>query len=76
MLAKLDLEQGTFSESKFRVLRKNPHVDEIENHGMEDGRFFVHLKEGLNWGGCYDDCSTRSFDNITEAKYALKSVEN
>jgi len=51
-------------------------IDEIENASMDDGRFFVHLKPGLDW--CSDPhqvIRTRSFGSRKEVVEALKDVK-
>lgn len=51
-------------------------VDEIENEGMDEGRYFVHLKEKYCWERYGNDIvRTRSFGNYREAERALKGVQ-
>ena len=41
---------------------RDRRIDEIEDHGMDEGRFFVHLKKGFDWGtDPYQVTQTRSF---------------
>lgn len=50
-------------------------VDEIENEGMDEGRFFVHLKRPYYWAKYGDDEQrTKSFGGYREAAKALKQV--
>jgi coenzyme F420-reducing hydrogenase beta subunit len=60
----------------FSALKKYAHlIDEIENMNMDDGRFFVHLKEGLNYPVPYEDCTSKSFGNQREAARMLREID-
>lgn len=71
-MVKLDVRRSP--KSRFKPLMHFDCIDEIEDHGMDEGCFFVHLKEGYNYapnGHGYE--YTMSFDNVVEA---VKEVEN
>lgn len=48
-------------------------VDEIESEGCDDGRFFVHLKEGYFYTD-YPDQRSKTFSSITEAYNLIKTL--
>ena len=55
-----------------RKLRAHPKVDDVEDAGMDEGRFFVHLKP--EWDFDIDPWCTRhseSFGNMREALHAV-----
>lgn len=55
---------------------KDRRIDEIEDGGMEEGRFFVHLKAGFDWGtDPYNVIRSRSFGSRKEVLEALKDVK-
>lgn len=48
-------------------------VAEVENEGMDEGRFFVHLKRPYYWAKYGDDEQrTQSFGGYREAMRAVK----
>jgi uncharacterized membrane protein len=49
-------------------------VEEVEGEGLDDGRFFVHLKNGFDWKTDAEVRRTKSFSNITAVKKALKNA--
>lgn len=53
----------------------DPRIDEIENAGLDDGRFFVHLKKGFDWNVDCEPRVTRSFDSRKGVLAALKFVK-
>lgn len=53
--------------------RAHPKVDEVENEGMDEDRFFVHLRAEWTWTD--DPCcehQTRSFASVREAEEWLR----
>lgn len=53
----------------------DPRIEEIENAGMDEGRFFVHLKNGYSWS--IDPryaCVSKSFGNVRDLRNALRHV--
>lgn len=49
-------------------------VHEVENGGMDEGRFFVHLLDGLSYPQPYFGQRTKSFGDYREAAAMLKRV--
>ena len=52
-------------------------IDEIENSGMDEGRFFVHLKRPYSWNTDPQNperIASASFGNITEVRRELKDI--
>lgn len=74
--AKVDTDRR-FRKGYFDSLAKNIAIAEIENHGMDDGRFFIHLKPSYVWYGSDNEVrtSTRSFGSIAEALDDLRQIE-
>lgn len=62
-------------KDQIEKLKATGKVDDVENEGMEEGRFFVHLKVGYSWNDGYGHQETKSFGGYAEAYRALKSVE-
>lgn len=59
-----------------RKMIKHPAIADIEGEGLDDDRFFVHLKKGWDW--CYDPHNvtrSKSFGSVAEAKEALKYIK-
>lgn len=58
-----------------QALRSDPKVADIECEGLDDGRFFVHLKEGWRYscdGSDADPIRTRSFSTLRDANQELR----
>ena len=61
--------------ARFAALARDSRIEEIENEGMDEGRFFVHLKATYDWDTDHaENRRTESFGSIAEARRALKSV--
>lgn len=60
-----------------KIILSDDRIDEIENRDMDEGRFFVHLKEpyyyDLGYAGAGDVQRTQSFGSAGEVKYVLKN---
>ena len=54
---------------------KDNRIDEIENGGMDEGRFFVHLKPGYDWNIDFEIRVSQSFGSRQEVIRALKLVK-
>lgn len=52
---------------------KHKAIDEIEDEGMDEGRFFVWLKPGWSWEA-KEQKAGRSFGSKKEAREALKHI--
>lgn len=66
-----------FGSKGMEALRADPRVADIENEGADDGRFFVHLKQG--WRYTYDGSDaepmrTRSFTRLKDAQREVRSA--
>ena len=74
--AKLKIDVTRNRPSRFNPLRKFSEViDEIEDYGMDENCFFVHLKSGFRYGpNGYGQVGTMSFDNIADAAEELERV--
>lgn len=75
--APVDLEYST--PQRVAALKKlaaeDSRIEEIENAGMDEGRFFVHLKPGFDWKqDPFEVTRTQSFGTVAEARQALKNV--
>ena len=53
----------------------DPRVEEIEDGGMDEGRFFIHLKPGFDWNVDIEPRVSKSFNSRKEAIAALKNVK-
>ena len=71
-----DYTTAEMRDIKGKIIARFPdRVEDVENEGMDPGRFFVHLR--APW--TYDDgCGiqrTKSFGGLREAYAVLKTVE-
>jgi hypothetical protein len=71
--AKIDVDDR-YKKTFFQALARHPAIEEIDNHGMDDGRFFVHLKPNFRWYPETEDHCTMSFGSISEARQELKWI--
>jgi hypothetical protein len=53
---------------------RDKRIDEIEDAGCDDGRFFVHLKPGFDWCIDWEVRQSQTFGSRAEVLKALKSV--
>jgi hypothetical protein len=61
------------TSEQLRKLNSYPCVDEVEDEGLDEGRFFVHLNYGYDW--CQDPhqaTRTKSFDKYSDARYWIE----
>ena len=73
-MGKVNLD-NRFTTKQFEHLASHYAVDEIENMSMDDGVFFVHLKDGYQCEeNNYGHKQTMSFTSIPEARKELKKV--
>lgn len=63
------------SKAQIKKLKATGKVDDVEDEGMDEGRFFVHLKEPYCWDDGYGHQETKSFGGYREAMKAVKAVE-
>lgn len=52
----------------------DPRVEEIEGNGMDEGRVFIHLIDGL-WFGEMEGTTLKSVGSAAEIKYAMSLIE-
>ena len=62
------------TKNQVAKLKADPRVADVENEGMDEGRFFVHLKTSYFWPAPYSDQRTKSFGSYKEAAAMLKRV--
>ena len=75
MTAQINITHS-FKPQQFKKLAEHPAVIEIENVSMDEGRFFVHLKDGYQYAqNGYGLQSIMSFGSVMEAKLELAKVE-
>ena len=71
-----DLTPGTTRALHALAQQHDNVIHEIENAGADDGRFFVHLKDGWDWN--IDPHNVRrscSFSSATEVRHALRNIK-
>ena len=74
MTARIDIRHS-FRPASFKKLAEHPAVEEIDNFSMDEGRFFVHLKDGYEYApNGYGQKGIMSFGSIKEANAELKKV--
>jgi len=56
-------------------LKAHPAVDEVEDEGMDEGRFFVHLKCGLDWNVEQEVRQSLSFSSAVKALKVLGGIK-
>lgn len=57
-------------------LKKNSKVDDVEDGNLDDGRFFVHLKTGWDFGtDPRQVVRTKSFDSVAAARKAIAAAK-
>ncbi len=62
------------TKTQLRKLQSFPMVADIEDEGMDEGRFFVHLKAAYCWPGA-GFMHTKSFGSFKDANYALSKFK-
>jgi hypothetical protein len=55
-------------------LKATGKVADVEDEGMDEGRFFVHLTDKWTWNEGYGIQHTKSFGGFAEAWRALKTA--
>jgi hypothetical protein len=57
-------------------IKADKRVDDVEGEGLDDGRFFVHLKDGFDFGtDPYQVVRTKSFERAVDALKAVRSAK-
>lgn len=57
-----------------QMLKATGKVDDVEDEGMDEGRFFVHLKPEYTWDSRFERQASRSFGSFREAFRAVKKT--
>lgn len=63
------------SKAQIAKLKATGKVEDVENEGMDEGRFFVHLKAFYSYDDGYGHQETKSFGGFREAIMAVKKVK-
>lgn len=66
---------GLPTKTQIEKLKATGRVDDVEDEGMDEGRFFVHLIVPYTWNDGNGVQRTKSFSNFREAMSAVKKVE-
>jgi hypothetical protein len=66
---------GLPNKVQIQKLKATGKVDDVEDEGMDEGRFFVHLKSGYSWNDGYGHQETKSFGNFREAMKAINNLK-
>ena len=62
-------------EIRTRLMR-SLKVADVEDEALDDGRFFVHLREGWDFGSDpWQRIGTRSFGSVREADAAVRAAK-
>ncbi len=70
------VDDSGLTKSQHARLVHNRFVLDVEAEGMDEGRFFVHLREGCDFGtDPRQPIRTKSFGSFREANAALKRVK-
>jgi hypothetical protein len=62
------------TKSQVIRLKATGKVAEVEDEGMDEGRFFVHLTNDYTWNDGYGVHHTKSFGSFKEVLAEMKSV--
>jgi len=62
------------TRAQIAKLKSTGLVVDVEDEGMDEGRFFVHLRERYTWNEGYGLQRTKSFDGFRAVQRALKTV--
>lgn len=60
------------SRTQVEKLKATGKVDDVENEGMDEGRFFVHLTQAWEYPPPYYGQRTKSFGSFREAQAMVK----
>ena len=70
--SKLKHDNGFKPLHELRMAAKDERVDEIEGHGMDDGRVFIHLLPEYKFP---DGSSLKSVGNVKELTAVMLSID-
>ena len=60
--------------AQIKKLKVTGKVADVEDGGMDEGRFFVHLTESYSWDEGYGIQRTKSFGRYSDVVRALKTI--
>jgi hypothetical protein len=66
---------GLPTKAQIAQLIATGKVADVEDEGMDEGRFFVHLKAPFTWDVRFEVQRTKSFGTYREALAALRNVK-
>lgn len=66
---------GLPTKKQIERLKATGKVVDVEDEGMDEGRFFVHLCAPWTWNDGYGLQRTKSFGGFAEAYNAVKHVQ-
>ena len=66
---------GNLTNAQLSALKSTNCVADVENEGMDEGRFFVHLKSQYSLDEGYGIQHTKSFGSFKEAITAIKKFK-
>jgi hypothetical protein len=72
MRGKIKGRNGFPSFMALRDAARDPRVAEIEGEGMDDGRVFIHLRDGY-WFEHYE-CGSKSVGSAEDVRNALAMI--
>jgi len=62
------------TKAQIEKLKATGKVADVEDEGMDEGRFFVHLKPEYTWDIRFERQASKSFGNFCEAFEVVKTV--
>jgi hypothetical protein len=72
-MSKITDTNGFKPVSALRKVARDPRIEEIEGHGMDEGRVFLHLVPGYRFTGYGTTC--HSVGNPEEIAWALSLIQ-
>jgi hypothetical protein len=58
------------------TLLRDSRIDDVEDEALDEGRFFVHLKQGWDWRqDPHQVTVSKSFGTYAEVRAALRQVK-
>lgn len=62
------------TRAQVQKLKATGKVEDVEDEGLDEGRFFVHLTTSYSWDEGYGVQRTKSFGSFREARRTLRGV--
>ena len=73
-MKKFAMADTTITNTQMTKLKAFDVVEDVENEGMDEGRFFVHLKSNFEYPPPYYGQHTMSFGGYREAVRMIKKA--